>query len=1088
MRLRLLKVFTVLGFILFFSKEARTQSCIPTNISGTNINMACNQVCSTLVFQIPHIKSTDDYTLNTIPYTPYAYTTAAPRQYFLGCGGGLSQSQDDRFFDTTFIPFYFCFYGDKYGKMAIGTNGLISFDSTNALKGNTWSFAGASPIPFTGTGNQGNGPCPSFSGVVFPRASIMAGFSDIFPQPSDTNNYKIEARVEGSAPCRKFVVSFFNIPMFSCTSLRYSSQIILHESTGIIDVFIGNKPPCSWNSGLAILGIQDWSRTRAIAAPGKNLTVWNETNTGYRFTPSAGGSRYVSSELLTMGGVVVATADTATTVVGLLNLSFPNICPPGGSTQYVVRTTFSACENPANQLVSLDTITINRTNSLNATAAATNTACGPPSGTISVTVPGGVGTPPYTYVLDGGAPVTGASPYTFTGVAQGPHTVVVTDASGGCTSTLNLTVNITTVLNATTTFTGTTCSGATNGTITVTTADGTGPYSFILDGGAPQTGPLPFTFSNVPSGPHTVVVTDQSNGCVTNTININIAAGPPIATTATKTDALCNGSATGTITVAQPSIGTAPFEYSLDGTTWQTGNVFTGLAAGTYTVYFREAGGCQGTLPITVAQPTVLATSVAASAAICNAQSNGTLIVAANGGVSPYQYSIDGTTWQAANIFNVPAGNYTVSIRDANGCISVQNATVTEPAVLAANSATTNASCDGGNDGTIVVTATGGNNTYSYSIDGTNFQSSNQFNVAPGNYTVTVNDNLGCTTSFTTTVGLTNNLAFTQQTDPTICESKSTQLQLNSNATQFVWTPATGLSSTTISNPVANPTVTTQYIVTATLGRCSANDTVVVNVNAAPVPNAGPDGFICYGQNYRLQAAGGGTQYAWSPSTYLDNPAIANPLSTPSKDVVYTLSILSDANGCASLVTDDMRIDVTPPIKVKTFPYDTIGYPGDQFQLLAVPSDSDVINYSWNPSIGLSDPTIPNPVVTVGAIGQDVQYQVITSTIAGCRGEGYVKVRVYKGPDIYVPTGFSPNNDGKNDKFTPFPVGMKSYTYFRVFNRWGQLVFSTTKLNDGWDGRFGGTEQPGGVYVWMIEGLTKDNRVITKKGTVMLIR
>lgn len=1087
MRLRLLKVFALLVFIFLFSKEISAQNCIPTNINGTTINLACNQVCHDLTFQIPHIKSTSDYVLSNIQYNPYAYVTPTGNQ-------DLALYDDDTYSFSIALPFQFCFYGMNFGNVVVGSNGLITFDQANASCFNQWNIT--QTIPFAG------GTICSASGTYYPRAAIMAAYSDIDPRPeaiglptanSSPADRKIEWRVEGVAPCRKYIVSFYHIGVYvndPCSQITPNTfQIILHESTGIVDIFIEQKACFSSTSGgRAILGIQNWNRDQAIAAPGKNNTQWSETNTGYRFTPSGGGSRYAASELLTMGGAVVAAADTATTVAGLLNLTFPNICPPGGSTQYVVRTTFSACENPANQLVSLDTITVNRTNSLNATAAATNTACGPPSGTISVTVPGGVGTPPYTYVLDGGAPVTGPSPYTFTGVAQGPHTVVVTDASGGCTSTLNLTVNITTILNATTTFTGTTCSGAINGTITITTADGTGPYSFVLDGGAPQTGPLPFTFNNVPAGTHTVVVTDQSNGCVTNTININIAAGPPIATTATKTDALCNGSATGTITVAQPSVGTAPFEYSLDGITWQASNVFNGLAAGTYTVYFREGGGCQGTVPITVAEPTVLATSVSASAAICNAQSNGTLLVAANGGVSPYQYSIDGTTWQAGNMFNVPAGNYTITIRDANGCISTQNATVTEPAVLAANSATTNASCDGGNDGTIVVTANGGNSTYTYSIDGTNFQSSNQFNVAPGNYTVIVKDNLGCTTTFNTTVGLTNDLTLTRQTDPTICESKSTQLQLNSNATQYAWTPATGLSSTTIPNPVANPTVTTQYIVTAILGRCSADDTVMVNVNAAPVPNAGPDGFICYGQNYRLQAAGGGTQYSWSPSTYLDNAAIANPLSTPSKDVVYTLSIISDANGCASLVTDDMRIDVTPPIKVKTFPYDTIGYPGDQFQLLAVPSDSDVINYSWNPSIGLSDPTIPNPVVIVGAIGQDIQYQVITSTIAGCRGEGYVKVRVYTGPDIYVPTGFSPNNDGKNDKFTPFPVGMKSYNYFRVFNRWGQLVFSTTKLNDGWDGRFGGAEQASGVYVWMIEGLTKDNRLITKKGTVMLIR
>ena len=996
MRLRLLKVFAVLGFVFLFSKEIVAQNCIPTNINGAVVNRDCSQICNALTFQIPHIKSSSDYTLVTTPYAPYPYNTPTGAT-------DIALYNDDQYSNLINLPFTFCFYGQSYTSAVVGSNGIVTFDPANAACSNAWPIT--QPIPFAG------GTICNSGSTYYPRASIMGAYSDLDPRTvASPATRKIQWEVIGTAPCRKFVVSYYHIGVFgvsaaSCPIPANTFQMVMHESTGIIEIFFQQKScASSTNAGRAILGIQNWNQNQAIAAPGKNNTVWNETNTGYKFIPSAGTSRYVTSELLTMGGALVATADTSTTTAGLLDLSFPNVCVNGSSTNFVVRTTYSACDGSPAQLISYDTVTVNLTQ-----------------------------------------------------------------------------------MQATVTPSPTLCNGASNGSITVTPTTGTAPFSYSLDGAPPVTGPSPYTFTNVAAGNHNVVVTDAF-GCITPVLSTSIAAGPPIATTATKTDALCNGSATGTITVAQPSVGTAPFEYSLDGITWQASNTFNGLIAGTYTVYFREGGGCQGTVPVTVAEPAVLATSVSASAAICNAQSNGTLIVAANGGVSPYQYSLDGTTWQAANVFNVPAGNYTVSIRDANGCISTQNATVTEPAVLAANSATTNASCNGGNDGMIVVTATGGNNTYTYSIDGTNFQSSNQFNVAPGNYTVTVKDNLGCTTTFSTTVGLTNDLTLTRQTDPTICESKSTQLQLNSNATQYAWTPATGLSSTTISNPVANPTVTTQYIVTATLGRCSANDTVVVNVNAAPVPNAGPDGFICYGQNYRLQAAGGGTQYSWSPSTYLDNPAMANPLSTPSKDVVYTLSIISDVNGCASLVTDDMRIDVTPPIKVKTFPYDTIGYPGDQFQLLAVPSDSDVINYSWNPSVGLSDPTIPNPVVTVGAIGQDIQYQVITSTIAGCRGEGYVKVRVYTGPDIYVPTGFSPNNDGKNDKFTPFPVGMKSYNYFRVFNRWGQLVFSTTKLNDGWDGRFGGTEQASGVYVWMIEGLTKDNRIISKKGTVMLIR
>jgi gliding motility-associated-like protein len=425
-----------------------------------------------------------------------------------------------------------------------------------------------------------------------------------------------------------------------------------------------------------------------------------------------------------------------------------------------------------------------------------------------------------------------------------------------------------------------------------------------------------------------------------------------------------------------------------------------------------------------------------------------------------------------------------------------QSITVTEPAALSASSANGSASCDGGNDGTIVVNATGGNSSYTYSIDGINFQSSNQFNVAPGNYTVTVKDNLGCTTSFPTTVTLSDNLTFTKQTDPVICESKSVQLNFASNATQYAWSPATALSSTTVSNPVANPVTTTQYIVTATLGRCSVEDTVLVNVNAAPIPNAGTDGFICYGQTYQL-SANGGTQYKWTPSTYLDNANIRTPVSTPIKDVVYTLSIVSDVNGCASLVTDSIRIDVTPPIKIRTFPFDTVVYELDTLPILAIASDTDVINYNWSPAFGLNNPNIRNPIVTAGSLnpatgsgtfGNETLYQVIGTTIAGCKGEGYVKIRIYKGPDLYVPNGFTPNGDGKNDRLIPFPVGIKELRYFRVYNRYGQLVFSTTKLNDGWDGTLSGIAQQTASFVWMAEAITETDKVITKKGVVTLIR
>ncbi|MEK7226403.1 MAG: hypothetical protein AAB221_12095, partial [Bacteroidota bacterium] len=426
-----------------------------------------------------------------------------------------------------------------------------------------------------------------------------------------------------------------------------------------------------------------------------------------------------------------------------------------------------------------------------------------------------------------------------------------------------------------------------------------------MDGGAAVPGAVSYTFTNLAAGSHTIVVTDAA-GCVTNSISVTVSAGPALTTTVSVTDALCNGSATGIITVAVPTIGTAPYQYSLDGVVWQLSNIFNGLTAGPYTVYYQEANGCQGSQPVTVAAPASLSSSAATVAVVCNGQNNGIITITVAGGVGPYQYSINGGgTWQASNVFNVAAGTYTITIRDVNNCITTQSATVTQPALLTANSNNSNATCNGGTNGVITVNAAGGNAGYTYSLDGVVFQASNIFNVLAGNYTVTVKDNLGCITTFNTTVGLTNDLSFTPQVDATICEGTSTQLQLVSNAIVYAWTPATGLSSASISNPVANPLVTTQYTVTATLGLCSATDIVIVNVNAAPVPNAGPDGFICYGQTYQLQGSGG-TQYTWTPSTYLSSTTVANPVSTPSKTITYTLSQVRDAIGCTSLVTDDV--------------------------------------------------------------------------------------------------------------------------------------------------------------------------------------
>ena len=577
--------------------------------------------------------------------------------------------------------------------------------------------------------------------------------------------------------------------------------------------------------------------------------------------------------------------------------------------------------------------------------------------------------------------------------------------------------------------------------------------------------------------------TAPCNGTATSQVTVSAV----LTTRANKIDVLCNGGSTGTITVAQPTIGTAPYQYSLDGITWQSSNMFNGLVARTYTVYYRESNGCQGSQLVIINEPAALSVIASTVDVACNGQSNGVITVIASGGVAPYQYSINGTTYQPNNTFNVPAGTYTVFVKDNNGCInSTASIDVIEPLVLTISTTTQPASCNGGADGLITVTAGGGNSGYQYSIDGVNFQSSNSFKVTAGNYTVTVKDQNNCIITKNVAVRLNNNLTFSKGNDTTICEGGSARLIATSNATVFTWTPATALNNSSIANPLASPTTTTEYTVTASLEGCNVSGKIRVIVNPTPIPNAGADADICFGQNARLSASGG-TSYQWTPSTYLSSATIPDPtVIEPQQTTQYRLQV-KDANGCTSLITDDVLVKITPPIKVIVSPKDSIVADGDRIQLNAT---SIGTSYSWTNPVTLSNPNIPNPIaaIPVGSIGNIYTYTVTANTPAGCSGTASITLKVYKGPDIYVPTGFTPNDDGKNDKFYPLSVGIKKINYFRVFNRWGQMVFSGTTLNDGWDGKLGGSEQPGGVYVWIVQATTRDDRVIIKKGTVMLIR
>ena len=346
---------------------------------------------------------------------------------------------------------------------------------------------------------------------------------------------------------------------------------------------------------------------------------------------------------------------------------------------------------------------------------------------VQITASGSPG--PYSYKWNNGGTTTNIS-----NLAPGNYTITITDGAG-CTqtSTLNVTglLKITPKLSAT----ATACSGASGSASVININGGTAPYTYMWNNGT-----ITSVASNLPAGTYWVVVSD-SKGCKSDTTNITVnATGATITIIPVVTNANC-GQANGSITVSA-SGGTAPYKY-----TWSnnaTGNSISGLVSGNYIVTATDANGCASNpLSVTVGTNSVgIIVNPVVTSAVCG-QNNGAVILNITGGTAPYTYQWTGTT--PTTLTALAAGNYSVVVTDASGCISTPikftvnavSSTITSKATVV------NATCDRTN-GAITLVVDGGKAPYTYN-NGTTTNGTGYFsNLSPGNYTITVTDASGC--------------------------------------------------------------------------------------------------------------------------------------------------------------------------------------------------------------------------------------------------------------------------------------------------------------------------------------------------------
>jgi gliding motility-associated-like protein len=199
----------------------------------------------------------------------------------------------------------------------------------------------------------------------------------------------------------------------------------------------------------------------------------------------------------------------------------------------------------------------------------------------------------------------------------------------------------------------------------------------------------------------------------------------------------------------------------------------------------------------------------------------------------------------------------------------------------------------------------------------------------------------------------------------------------------------------------------------------------------------------------------------------------------------YVLTSLhAGPNTCPKPSRDTVGVTVFPKIR----PYagnDTMVIVNQPLHFNATGGES----YLWIPATDLSDPTAHDPVGIYGAEIDSITYIVRVYNSLGCYDTASVRVVVFKtNPYVFVPNAFTPNGDGLNDEIRPIAVGVKQINYFRIFNRWGQLVFNTTINGKGWDGRISGVPQGSNVYVWMVSAIDYQGNPIFLKGTATLIR
>ncbi|MBK7684241.1 MAG: SprB repeat-containing protein [Bacteroidetes bacterium] len=548
-------------------------------------------------------------------------------------------------------------------------------------------------------------------------------------------------------------------------------------------------------------------------------------------------------------------------------------------------------------------------------------------GRIRVNVAGGI--PPYNLLWSNGTVGSLNS-----NIAAGTYTVTVTDAVG-CTATFQSSISEPTAINLVPSSTLATC-GSSNGSASVVANGGTGGYAYAWS----PIGGNAAAAANLGAGSYTVVVTD-ANGC-TEQMNVNVgSSNGPSAVVLLQTDISCNGGNDGALTISVNG-GAVPYVYAWSASGSGTSGV--GLTAGIYSVTVTDDNGCSSMVSATINEPTALSTVPNSYTSHCG-QADGGADILVNGGTPIYAYNWSTGTSVNNTLSNVSAGSYTVLVSDANGCTFATTVNIPDQVGPVVNIATSNqVTCNGGNDGSVSVGIVGGNNPFNY-VWSNGASSAANSNLTAGNYTVTITDAFGCTSTLVANITepAIIPLAFVNTISTCGSNNGSSTVTPNGGTAPYSYSWSNGSVSS-----IANALSAGVYTVTVTDAQgCSVSDNTIINSAGGPtLLSGGQTDVSCAGgadgtASVLVTAGNGPFTFDWLPSGGIT--ANATGLSAGN----YKVSV-TDINGCSTTLNYNILEPLPLIVNNLTTPVTCNGGNDGTANIDAQDGTAPYV-YDWNP-------------------------------------------------------------------------------------------------------------------------------------------